>query len=199
MIKRLFDIFFSFFGLLFLSPLFLILSLFIVLDSRGSAFYRQRRVGKGNVDFSLLKFRTMELGADKKGLLTLGLSDSRVTKIGRFLRKYKMDELPQLFNILKGEMSFVGPRPDVRKYVDLYSPEQLKVLEVKPGLTDYASIEYIDESDLLARSDNPEKTYIEVVMSDKIKLNFKYIQEQNLQTDILILFKTIFKIVGRNG
>lgn len=199
MIKRLFDIFFSFFGLLFLSPLFLILSLFIVLDSRGSAFYRQRRVGKGNVDFSLLKFRTMELGADKKGLLTLGLSDSRVTKIGRFLRKYKMDELPQLFNILKGEMSFVGPRPDVRKYVDLYSPEQLKVLEVKPGLTDYASIEYIDESDLLARSNNPEKTYIEVVMSDKIKLNFKYIQEQNLQTDILILFKTIFKIVGRNG
>lgn len=199
MIKRLFDIFFSFFGLLFLSPLFLILSLFIVLDSRGSAFYRQRRVGKGNVDFSLLKFRTMELGADKKGLLTIGLSDSRVTKIGRFLRKYKMDELPQLFNILKGEMSFVGPRPDVRKYVDLYSPEQLKVLEVKPGLTDYASIEYIDESDLLARSDNPEKTYIEVVMSDKIKLNFKYIQEQNLQTDILILFKTIFKIVGRNG
>lgn len=141
----------------------------------------------------------MELGADKKGLLTLGLSDSRVTKIGRFLRKYKMDELPQLFNILKGEMSFVGPRPDVRKYVDLYSPEQLKVLEVKPGLTDYASIEYIDESDLLAQSENPEKTYIEVVMNDKIKLNFKYIQEHNLKTDILILIKTIFKIVGRDA
>ncbi|MDD2637301.1 MAG: sugar transferase [Bacteroidales bacterium] len=197
--KRLFDIFFSFFGLLFLSPLFLILSLFIVLDSRGSAFYRQQRVGKGNVDFSLLKFRTMELGADKKGLLTIGLSDSRVTKIGRFLRKYKIDELPQLFNILKGDMSFVGPRPEVRKYVDLYTSEQLKVLDVKPGLTDYASIEYIDESDLLAHSENPEKTYIEVVMNDKIKLNFKYIQEHNLKTDILILIKTIFKIVGRDA
>lgn len=199
MIKRLFDIAFSFLGLLLLSPLFIILSLLIVLDSRACPFYGQLRVGMGNADFLLLKFRTMEVGSDKKGLLTLGLSDSRVTKVGRILRKYKMDELPQLINILKGEMSFVGPRPDVRKYVDMYTPEQLKVLEVKPGLTDYASIEYIDESDLLAQSENPEKTYIEVIMYDKIKLNFKYIQEQSLKTDVLILFKTILKILRRNG
>lgn len=198
MIKRLFDIVFSFFGLLFLSPFFLILSLFIILDSRGGVFYGQRRVGKGNTDFLLLKFRTMVMGSDQKGQLTIGLSDSRVTKIGRVLRKYKMDELPQLINILKGEMSFVGPRPEVRKYVDLYTFEQLKVLNVKPGLTDYASIEYMDESDLLAHSENPEKTYVDIIMSEKIKLNFKYIQKQNLKTDISILFKTAFKIVSGN-
>ncbi|MDD2413094.1 MAG: sugar transferase [Bacteroidales bacterium] len=195
--KRIFDIVFSFFGLLFLSPFFVIVSLLIILDSRACAFYGQRRVGKGNIDFLLLKFRTMEVGSDKKGLLTIGLLDQRVTKIGRILRKYKIDELPQLINILKGDMSFVGPRPEVRKYVDLYTPEQLKVLEVKPGLTDYASIEYMDESDLLAQSENPEKTYIEVVMSDKIKLNFKYIHEQNFKTDIIILFKTLLKIINR--
>lgn len=195
MLKRIFDLIFSLLGLIILSPLFLIVSILIVWDSKGGIFYRQTRVGKGNVDFKLWKFRTMVTDSDKKGLLTVGLSDSRVTKVGRFLRKYKIDEFPQLINVLKGEMSLVGPRPDVRKYVDLYNLEQKKVLNVKPGITDYASIEYIDESDLLALSDNPEKTYIEVVMPEKLKLNFKYIQEQNLITDIQILVKTILKII----
>ncbi len=194
MIKRIFDVVFSFFGLVFLSPFFLVVSIFIAIDSRGGVFYRQKRVGKGNVDFLLWKFRTMVSGADKKGLLTVGHSDSRVTKVGRFLRKYKIDEFPQLINIIKGEMSLVGPRPEVPKYVSLYTPEQMKVLDVKPGLTDYASIEYIDESELLALSDDPEKTYIEIVLPKKIKLNFKYIQEQNLKNDFFILFKTMVRI-----
>jgi lipopolysaccharide/colanic/teichoic acid biosynthesis glycosyltransferase len=195
MLKRFFDLFFSIIGLITLSPLFLIVSILIVLDSKGGVFYRQTRVGRGNVDFKLWKFRTMVTDSDKKGLLTVGLSDNRVTKVGRFLRKYKIDEFPQLINVLKGEMSLVGPRPDVRKYVDLYNLEQKKVLNVKPGITDYASIEYIDESDLLALSDDPEKTYIEVIMPEKLKLNFKYIQDQNLKTDLSILVKTILKII----
>ena len=193
--KRIFDIVLASLGLILLSPLFLFVSLFIICDSSGGIFYRQTRVGKGNRDFILWKFRTMVTNADKKGLLTVGLSDNRVTRIGRFLRKYKIDEFPQLINIIKGDMSLVGPRPEVRKYVNLYNSEQLKVLNVKPGLTDYASIEYMDESDLLAQSDNPEKTYIEIIMPEKLRLNFQYIKEQNLHTDIGILLKTIFRIV----
>ncbi len=195
MIKRSFDVLFSLIGITILFPIFFITSIFIIIDSKGGIFYKQIRVGKKNKDFTLLKFRTMYSNSDKKGLLTVGLSDSRVTKTGKFLRKYKFDELPQLINILKGEMSFVGPRPEVRKYVNLYTSEQLKVLEVKPGLTDYASIEYIDESELLAQSSNPEKTYIELIMPNKLKLNFKYIENQSLGTDISILFKTFFKIL----
>lgn len=196
MLKRLFDIVCSFAGLLLLSPFFIIISILIVVDSRGGVFYRQVRVGKNNIDFKLFKFRTMASGADKKGLLTVGGRDSRITKIGYYLRKYKLDELPQLLNVFIGDMSLVGPRPEVRKYVDMYNAEQKKVLDVKPGITDYASIEYSNENELLSKSGDPEKTYIEEVMPAKLLLNKKYIDEKGLLTDIRIIFRTIAKIVS---
>jgi lipopolysaccharide/colanic/teichoic acid biosynthesis glycosyltransferase len=196
MIKRLFDIFSSLFGLIILSPFLFIISICILISSRGGIFYRQTRVGKNGKDFRLWKFRTMKPGSDKKGLLTVGGRDPRVTGIGYFLRKYKLDEFPQLINVLAGEMSLVGPRPEVRKYVDMYSPEQIHVLDVKPGITDYASIEYSNENELLAKSADPEKTYIEEVMPAKLKLNMKYIEEKSFWTDMKIIFKTVFKIFG---
>ncbi len=192
--KRIFDLVFSLAGLIILSPLFLLLSLLILLDSKGGVFFRQNRVGKDNRDFQLIKFRTMRSGSDKKGLLTVGDRDSRITRSGYFLRKSKLDELPQLSNILKGDMSFVGPRPEVRKYVVLYDEEQQKVLSVRPGLTDYASIEYINESEILAASADPEKTYIEKIMPAKLKLNAKYIREQSFSTDMKIIAKTIARL-----
>jgi lipopolysaccharide/colanic/teichoic acid biosynthesis glycosyltransferase len=158
-------------------------------------FYFQIRVGKNGKDFKLFKFRTMHLDADKKGLLTVGGRDPRVTTIGYYLRKYKLDELPQLFNVLFGTMSLVGPRPEVRKYVDLYTKDQQLVLSVKPGITDFASLEYINENDLLAKSDNPEKTYINEIMPTKLALNAKYIQQQSVLVDFKIIVNTIFKIV----
>ena len=145
MIKQFFDFIISLFGIILLLPLFAVISLLIIFDSSGGIFYLQKRVGKNNKDFKLYKFRTMKTDSDKKGLLTVGNADSRITRIGLWLRKYKFDELPQLFNVLLGNMSLVGPRPEVRKYVELYTPEELKVLSVKPGITDYASIEYVDE------------------------------------------------------
>lgn len=193
--KRLFDIFFSFIGLVVLLPVFLIISLLIVIDSRGGVFYRQVRVGKNGKDFGLFKFRSMVSNADKKGLLTVGGRDSRITRVGYYLRKYKLDELPQLINVLIGDMSLVGPRPEVRKYVQLYNDEQLKVLSVKPGITDYASIEYSNENELLGSVDNPEEVYIKEVMPAKLKLNLKYIEDQGLMTDIKIIFMTLAKIV----
>ena len=197
MVKRVFDIFVSLFGLVLLFPLLLIISIAIVLDSEGGIFFRQIRVGKDNVDFKMFKFRTMRTGSDKKGLLTIGDKDNRVTKVGYFLRKYKIDELPQLINILKGDMSLVGPRPEVRKYVDLYNAEQMKVLSVRPGLTDYSSLFYINESELLRKSDNPEQIYIEEIMPAKLELCKKYIDEKSLQTDIKILFHTLKKILRK--
>ncbi|HEU4716991.1 MAG TPA: sugar transferase [Bacteroidia bacterium] len=197
MAKRAFDIFFSLAGLLFLLPFFLLIAVFILLDSRGGVFYRQVRVGRYGKDFRLWKFRTMRPDSDKKGLLTVGGRDPRVTRTGYFLRKYKLDELPQLINVLAGDMSLVGPRPEVRKYVDLYSEEQRKVLLAKPGITDYASIDYSEENDLLAGSPDPERAYIEEVMPAKLKLNMKYIEEQSLATDVKIIFRTIGKIAGR--
>jgi len=194
MTKRLFDLLFSFLGMVVLSPLFLIVSLFIISDSKGGVFYCQKRVGKNNKDFNLIKFRTMMTGADNKGLLTIGEQDQRITKTGRWLRKYKLDELPQLINILKGEMSFVGPRPEVRKYVELYSPEQAIVLSVRPGLTDYASLEYINENQVLSNFSDPEKAYEEIIMPAKLLLNLKYISEQGMITDLEIIFKTLRKI-----
>lgn len=167
-----------------------------MLDSRGGIFYRQVRVGKNNKDFFLLKFRTMQSGADKKGLLTVGSKDSRVTRVGYYLRKYKLDELPQLFNVLFGGMSLVGPRPEVRKYVDLYNQEQQQVLSVKPGITDYASIEYSNENEILAKAENPEQTYITEIMPHKLLLNLKYIHEQGFITDVKIIFRTIGKIIS---
>ncbi|MDD3741601.1 MAG: sugar transferase [Bacteroidales bacterium] len=194
--KRLFDIIFSFLGLIFLCPLLLLISIIIVFDSKGGIFYRQTRVAKDNKDFRIFKFRTMRPDSDKAGLLTVGEKDSRITKIGYILRKYKLDELPQLLNVLIGDMSVVGPRPEVRKYVDMYNEEQLKVLTIRPGITDYASIEYSRENELLAKSDNPEKTYIDEIMPAKLKLNLKYISEIGFATDIKIIFRTLGKIIN---
>lgn len=196
MIKRIFDLIAALIGMLILSPIFLGIWLLIVMNSRGGGFYRQIRVGKNGKDFKLWKFRTMSLGADKGSLLTVGGRDPRVTSVGYYLRKYKLDELPQLINVITGEMSLVGPRPEVRKYVDLYSADQQQVLSVKPGITDYASIEYSNENELLANSSNPEQTYIQEIMPAKLNLNLKYIQDQGLGVDIAIIVKTIKKIVG---
>ena len=188
------DIIFSFIGLLLLSPLFLLVALWIIIDDFGPIFYRQLRVGKDNKDFGLLKFRSMRIGADKGSLITVGERDSRITRAGYYIRKYKLDELPQLINVLIGDMSLVGPRPEVRKYVDLYTSEQKKVLSVRPGITDYASIEYIDENQLLAESTNPDKTYIEEIMPAKIALNMRYIEHQTVGEYFKIIFLTLSKI-----
>ncbi len=192
---RLCDILFSFFGLLLLSPLFIIVALWIVIDNPGPIFYQQQRVGRDNKDFGLLKFRSMRVGADKMSLITIGDRDPRVTRAGYYIRKYKLDELPQLWNVLVGDMSLVGPRPEVRRYVDTYTPEQQKVLSVRPGITDYASIEYIDENTLLAKATDPDKTYIEEVIPAKIALNMRYINHQTLGEYFKIIFLTFFKII----
>jgi lipopolysaccharide/colanic/teichoic acid biosynthesis glycosyltransferase len=191
---RVLDILFSLIGLLVLSPFFVILAIIIVLESRGGVFYKQIRVGKNGKDFKLFKFRSMAVGSDKKGLLTVGENDNRITKVGRIIRKYKLDEFAQLINVLKGDMSLVGPRPEVRKYVDMYNREQKKVLNIKPGITDYASIEYSNENEVLAKSTNPEKTYIEEVMPHKLNLNMKYINNRNVFEYLKIILLTFIKI-----
>ncbi len=191
---RFFDIVFSLFGLIICFPLFIIIALFITLDSKGGVFYTQTRVGKGNKDFRLLKFRSMRTESDKKIGLTIGSRDSRITRVGYYLRRLKLDELPQLFNVLKGEMSLVGPRPEIRKYVDLYSDEQRRVLKVKPGITDYASLEYINENEILGKSSHPEKDYIESIMPAKITLNMKFINNPSLSNYFRVLLLTINKI-----
>lgn len=196
MLKRFCDILFSFVGLLMLLPFFILIALRILIDSRGGIFYRQLRIGINGKEFYLFKFRSMRNGSDKKGLLTVGGKDNRITKVGYFIRKFKLDELPQLLNVLIGDMSLVGPRPEVKKYVDLYNEQQKKVLSVRPGITDYASIEFINENELLGKSSDPEKTYIEVIMPAKLKLNLRYINEQGFGTDIKIIFKTLGKIVA---
>jgi len=195
MVKRLFDIFSSLLGLVILLPFLIAISVLIFVNSRGGVFYRQIRVGKNGKDFKLWKFRTMQPDSDKNGLLTVGGRDARITSLGYYLRKYKLDELPQLMNVFVGEMSIVGPRPEVRKYVDLYTSEQLQVLDVQPGITDYASIEYANENELLAESSDPENKYIQQVMPAKLKLNMKYIAEKSLGTDLKIIFRTIGKII----
>jgi lipopolysaccharide/colanic/teichoic acid biosynthesis glycosyltransferase len=195
MLKRLFDIVFSLLGLVLLSPLLLLIAIGVALSPGGGVFYTQERVGRGNKNFRLFKFRTMRAGSDKKGLLTVGGRDPRITSLGYYLRKYKLDELPQLINVLAGSMSFVGPRPEVRRYVDLYTPEQMKVLQVKPGITDYASLEYFSENELLARAADPEQTYIREIMPAKLALNKKYIAEAGLMTDLRLILRTLSKIV----
>ncbi|QKJ64817.1 sugar transferase [Flavobacterium sp. M31R6] len=195
---RFFDITFSFFGILLLSPLFLIIYFLIVLESKGGGFYIQIRVGLNGEDFKLYKFRSMATGSDKKGLITIGGNDSRITQMGLFIRKYKIDELPQLFNVLVGDMSLVGPRPEVRKYVDLYNSDQFKVLSVRPGITDYSSIEYVDENVILGSVTNPEQVYIEQIMPNKICLNMKYIQNKNLKEYFKIIFLTFLSILYNN-
>jgi lipopolysaccharide/colanic/teichoic acid biosynthesis glycosyltransferase len=196
MLKRVFDIVCSFIGLVLLAPLLLAIAVCIVLESKGGVFYRQSRIGRFSKEFKLNKFRTMHPDADKKGLLTVGGRDPRITAVGYYLRKFKLDELPQLLNVLSGSMSLVGPRPEVKKYVDLYTPEQRMVLNVRPGITDYASLEYFSENDLLARSTAPEKTYITEIMPAKLELNKKYIKEAGLFTDLRIILRTVLKVLG---
>ena len=195
--KRAFDLIVATLAVLVLLPLLLLLALAVALTSPGGAFFAQTRVGKGGTEFRLLKFRSMRPGSEAKGQLTVGGRDPRITAVGHFLRKTKLDELPQLFNILKGEMSLVGPRPEVPKYVALYSAEQRQVLQVRPGLTDYASLEYFEENALLGASENPEETYILEVMPAKLALNAKYIEDMGLGTDLKILLRTAVRIVGR--
>ena len=194
--KRLFDITASGLGLLVLSPLFLILAVWIKLDSPGPVFYRQVRVGRGNKDFRLFKFRSMRVCSDKKGLITVGGHDPRVTRSGYYIRKYKLDELPQLINVFIGDMSLVGPRPEVRKYVDLYTPEQLRVLDVRPGITDMASIRYRNENELLEQAADPEQYYRDVVMQDKLRINLEYVADHSFIKDLKIIFMTFKAVVA---
>jgi lipopolysaccharide/colanic/teichoic acid biosynthesis glycosyltransferase len=195
MLKRIFDLIFSVTGIIILTPFFLLIALIIKYDSKGPVIYRQFRVGKNNKDFSVLKFRSMKTESDRDGLLTVGGKDSRITKAGYYLRKYKLDELPQLINVLKGEMSFVGPRPEVRKYVNYYNDKQREVLNVRPGITDIASIAYRNENELLEGSDNPENFYITVIMPDKLRMNLDYLNDRSFFKDVKIIFKTLVAII----
>lgn len=193
--KITFDKLVSLLGIIILLPLLIIISILIKLDSKGPIIFKQVRVGKNEKIFEIYKFRTMVTDAERLGKqITVG-HDPRITRVGYFLRKFKLDELPQLLNVLKGDMSFVGPRPEVPRYTQLYNEEQKKVLTVRPGITDYASIKYRNENEILAKSEDPEKTYIEVIMPDKLKLNLKYIEEQSLWLDIKIIFMTLYKII----
>ena len=193
--KRLFDIIASGLGLIVLSPLFLVLAIWIKMDSNGPVFYRQVRVGYKNKDFRIFKFRSMRVGADKGSLVTIGGHDPRVTKSGYFIRKFKFDELPQLINVFLGDMSLVGPRPEVRHYVDYWTPEQMHVLDVRPGITDPASIKFRNENELMEQAEDPEKYYIEVIMQEKIKLYLEYVEKHSFLYDIGLIFKTFWVIV----
>lgn len=194
-LKRTFDVVMSSIGLILLSPFFLIISILIKMDSKGPILFKQTRVGRYEKDFKILKFRTMVTDAEKKGAqITVG-RDSRITKVGHLLRKSKLDELPQLINVFKGDMSLVGPRPEVPRYTQYYNETQKRIFEIRPGITDYASIKYRDENEILALSSDPEKTYIEEIMVDKLKLNLEYLGKRSLITDIKIIFKTLYKII----
>lgn len=195
MMKRVFDIVASGLGLIALSPLFLILAVWIKMDSKGPVFYRQVRVGWHNKDFRIFKFRSMRLGSDKGSLVTIGGHDPRVTRSGYFIRKFKFDELPQLINVFVGDMSLVGPRPEVRHYVDYWTPEQMHVLDVRPGITDPASIKFRNENELMEKAEDPEKYYIEVIMQEKIKLYLEYVEKHSFLYDIGLIFKTFWVIV----
>jgi lipopolysaccharide/colanic/teichoic acid biosynthesis glycosyltransferase len=194
--KRFADILLSFCAIVTLMLPGLIISLLIKLSSKGKVFFTQTRVGRSGKEFAILKFRSMRPSAESSGQLTVGENDPRITGIGNFLRKTKLDETPQLINIIKGEMSIVGPRPEVPKYVALYNEEQRKVLNVRPGLTDLASLEYFEENRLLGESDDPERTYIDTIMPHKLSLNLKYIQERSIMLDIRIILRTMMRILG---
>lgn len=197
MLKRMFDIIASAMGLLVLSPILIVVAIWIKLDSPGPVFYRQVRVGRGNKDFRIFKFRSMRVGSDKGSQITIGGHDSRITRSGYWLRKTKIDELPQLINVLIGDMSLVGPRPEVRHYVDYWTEEQMHVLDVRPGITDPASIRYRNENELLEKAEDPEKYYIEVIMQDKIKLYLEYVEKHGFFYDIALIFQTFYTIVKR--
>ena len=197
MSKRLFDITFSIIGLFLIFPLLLIIALIIRLDSKGPIFFIQGRVGKNNTDFNIFKFRTMRIQSDKKGLLTLGNKDTRITKIGYFLRRYKIDEFPQLLNILKGDMSFVGPRPELRYYVNFYNEDDMKIFKVRPGITGLASLKYRNEVELLKAADDPESFFIKTIMPDKLKYNKAYIKQQSFFFDLKLIGLTIIKVITK--
>ena len=194
--KRAFDLLISVVVLIIFSPLFIIVGIFISLESKGGVFFSQERIGKNLVPFKILKFRTMKLNSESEGKLTVGSKDNRITKVGYRLRKYKIDELPQFINVLKGEMSIVGPRPEVNKYVELYNQEQKEVLSIKPGITDYASLEYFEENKLLGESSNPEETYINEIMPKKLEINLKYVKKHSFLTDLNIIWKTFLRILS---
>lgn len=198
-VKRTFDIVVSFLGLIVLSPFFMLISLLIKVESKGPVIFKQLRVGKNNTDFWLYKFRSMAVDTEKKGQLTIGMRDPRITATGYYLRKYKLDELPQLFNVLNGDMSLVGPRPEVRKYVSLYNADQMKVLSVKPGITDYASIKYFHENAILGKSENPEQAYIMEIMPEKLRLNLIYTQSNNLFIDLKIIITTFIRFFSNSS
>lgn len=193
--KRIFDIVTSSVILLIFFPVGILISLAITMESRGGVFYRQERIGRYGIPFKVFKFRTMKVDSEKLGTLTVGMKDNRITAVGVFLRKLKLDEFPQFINVLIGQMSIVGPRPEVKEYVDLYSEEQRKVLDVKPGITDYASLEYFKENELLGKSNNPRQTYIDEIMPAKLELNKKYLTNPTIIEDIKIMWKTFLKMV----
>lgn len=195
--KRLFDMVASGCGLLVLSPVFLFLAIWIKLDSEGPVFYRQVRVGRNNKDFRIFKFRSMRVGSDKTGLITVGGHDPRVTRSGYVIRKYKLDEFPQLINVFIGDMSLVGPRPEVRKYVDMYTPEQMHVLDVRPGVTSLASIRYRNENELLEKAENPDQYYIDVIMQDKLAIDLTYVKKASFLYDIKLIFHTLWEIITK--
>lgn len=197
MLKRAFDILFSLTGLLLLTPVFIVISLFIFFDSKGPVFYKQSRVGLHNRDFNLYKFRTMYRNSDKLGLLTISDVDARITRFGYWLRKYKLDELPQLLNVLNGDMSLVGPRPEVRKYVNMYNKRQSGILSVKPGITDWASIQFHNEGEILSASDDPESFYINTIIPLKTEQNLKYIDDNSFWIDLKIIAITLLKVIKR--
>jgi lipopolysaccharide/colanic/teichoic acid biosynthesis glycosyltransferase len=197
MLKRSFDVVFSFIGLVLLAPFLLLIAIIIKLDSKGPVLFVQNRVGKNNKDFKIFKFRTMHVQSKKKGLLTLGNKDSRITKIGYFLRRYKIDEFPQLLNILIGDMSFVGPRPELRHYVNFYTEDDMKIFEVRPGITGLASLKYRNEVELLKAAEDPETFFINVIIPDKLKFNKEYIKKQSFIFDLKLIFLTIIKVVTK--
>jgi len=193
MMKRLFDIIFSFVGLVALSPLFVVVALLVKIDSKGPVFFRHTRMGRDFIPFHVYKFRTMVDGAEQRGSSVTAGSDERITRFGRLLRKTKVDELPQLLNVLKGEMSLVGPRPEVREYVELYEPEYRRLLSVRPGITDPASLRYAEEQGVLARSPNWEEEYRKRILPDKIRLSLEYVDNHSVITDFSLIVKTVMK------
>lgn len=195
--KRILDILLSIIVLVLFLPIGVVISVWILFESKGGIFYRQERIGKNAHPFLMLKFRSMRKDADKSGKLTVGMRDPRITRSGYFIRKYKLDEFPQFINVLKGEMSIVGPRPEVKEYTDLYNDDQRKILSVKPGITDYASLEYFKENELLGKAEDPQKTYINEIMPAKIQLNLKYIENPGIFQDLKIMWRTFLKIVAR--
>jgi len=194
-VKRLFDIIASALGLIVLSPLFLVLAVWIKVDSKGPVFYRQTRVGWHNKDFRIFKFRSMRVGSDRGSLVTIGGRDPRITKSGYYIRKYKLDEFPQLINVLIGDMSLVGPRPEVRHYVDYWTPEQMRVLDVRPGITDPASIKFRNENELMAQAGDPEQYYINVIMQEKLRLYLEYVDNQSFLYDLRLIFATLRVVI----